>query len=241
MSRQPVIHGYRDLTVHLRHAILEGQYPPGDRLPGEKEFATRFHLNRHTVRAAFAELEQEGLIYRVQGKGTFVAIQKIPYAISPGTSFSTTLEKLGLQGTPDLLSMEKISAPSEIARYLAIQPNESIWQLEILRRIESFPVCLTTSWLPASRFPELDTRFDPFRSLYRVLREDEGVSDIRRSWSRIEARLPNPWERDLLSSPPHLPLLVTRSLAKDAQEVPVELSLSRARSDAYTLEVNFPS
>lgn len=241
MSRQPIIHGCSDLASHLRYSILEGEWNPGEKLPGEVEISQQYHLNRHTVRAAFAELEQEGLIYRVQGKGTFVSLQKIPYTISPGTSFSTALEKLGLQGQPELLHMTQVQASGEVARTLKLGSKALVWEMKIVRTIESFPVCLTTSWLSVDRFPALDEHFPPFRSLYNVLRQKEGVGSIQRKWSHIEAALPTPTERDHLDCSPQLPLVITRSLACDEQGTPLEVSHSRARSDAYSLEVNFSS
>jgi DNA-binding LacI/PurR family transcriptional regulator len=54
-------------------AILHGEYAPGDRVPAEREMAARTATSRVTVRRAFGELSEAGILARVRGRGTFVA------------------------------------------------------------------------------------------------------------------------------------------------------------------------
>ncbi len=60
------------LMTHLRERILAGSYPPGMRLPTELELAQEHQISRVTVRQALSLLVNEGLLQRVQGRGTFV-------------------------------------------------------------------------------------------------------------------------------------------------------------------------
>lgn len=55
------------------HALESGKWKAHDRLPSEHELAATFGLSRQTVRQTLGELEQEGWVYRKQGKGTFAA------------------------------------------------------------------------------------------------------------------------------------------------------------------------
>ncbi|MFI4991576.1 MAG: GntR family transcriptional regulator [Solirubrobacterales bacterium] len=61
------------LTWALRSRIAEGRYAAGQRLPGLRELAEATGVNVNTVRAVYQRLEQDGLIDRQQGSGTFVA------------------------------------------------------------------------------------------------------------------------------------------------------------------------
>lgn len=63
---------YERIQEHLKKQIREGQLPPGTALPSEQQMANLFDSARSTVRQAMGMLEREGLVSRVQGKGTFV-------------------------------------------------------------------------------------------------------------------------------------------------------------------------
>ena len=63
---------YQSLASDLRRAVAAGHFDDGRALPTEAELSARHGMSRQTVRRALQELVDEGLIYRVQGRGTFV-------------------------------------------------------------------------------------------------------------------------------------------------------------------------
>lgn len=63
---------YSHLADWLREEIGSGRFAPGEKLPTEQELGQRFSLSRDTVRKGLAAMEEEGLIYKVRGSGTFV-------------------------------------------------------------------------------------------------------------------------------------------------------------------------
>lgn len=67
---------YYQLKEHLKSLMQRGELVPGNQLPSEHMLAKEFKLSRHTVRQALGELENEGLIYREQGRGTFCSARK---------------------------------------------------------------------------------------------------------------------------------------------------------------------
>lgn len=62
---------YHMLKMHIKELIDQGTIQNGEQLPSENELARSFSISRHTVRQALSDLENEGWIYREQGKGTF--------------------------------------------------------------------------------------------------------------------------------------------------------------------------
>ena len=63
---------YQSLKNYLIGKIKSGEYPSGVQVASEPELCKKFNLSRNTTRQALQELEQEGYVYRIRGKGTFV-------------------------------------------------------------------------------------------------------------------------------------------------------------------------
>src|SRR3990172_5374396 len=72
-NKQDGIAFYRQIADILIKRIRAGQYSPGERLPSDRALSAEFGHNRHTVRRALDVVEEQKLITRQQGKGTFVA------------------------------------------------------------------------------------------------------------------------------------------------------------------------
>jgi DNA-binding GntR family transcriptional regulator len=64
---------YYKLKLHIESQIHSGTWQPGDQVPSEAVLGAKFHVSRTPVRQALGELVNEGMLTRVQGKGTFVA------------------------------------------------------------------------------------------------------------------------------------------------------------------------
>lgn len=64
---------YRQIADIMRRRIESGQYPPDTRIPTESELVEAFEVARTTARRAVAALRDEGLVYTVPQRGTYVA------------------------------------------------------------------------------------------------------------------------------------------------------------------------
>lgn len=80
-----------DVAAQLRSSILSGQYPPGCKLPPERELSRRLRVNRASLREALKKLEHLGLVRIRQGDGTRVqnfmetgGIELVQHLLSPG-------------------------------------------------------------------------------------------------------------------------------------------------------------
>jgi GntR family transcriptional regulator, arabinose operon transcriptional repressor len=93
----------RQLTNYFRERILDGRLPAGTRLPTDNELADEYQLSRDTVRQALAILADEGLIERVQGRGTFVCQ---PPATSTSTPIIQEQKQIGLLLNRDTCSQQ---------------------------------------------------------------------------------------------------------------------------------------
>jgi DNA-binding GntR family transcriptional regulator len=95
LQRRTGIALWRQVADQIRQTVLTG-LAANERLPAEAELATRFGVNRHTVRSAIAALEKEGILRAEQGRGTFLNDRKrLRYPIGRRTRFSSGLERSG--------------------------------------------------------------------------------------------------------------------------------------------------
>ena len=69
---------YEQITDNLRRLIASGGIAPGERLPSVRELATRLTINPNTIQRAYRQLEQEGYIVLLPGKGCFAAEGSAP-------------------------------------------------------------------------------------------------------------------------------------------------------------------
>ena len=70
MSRQPV---YEQIIRQMERFILSGMLVPGDQLPSVRSLSMELSINPNTIQRAMAQLEAEGFVYTVAGRGSFVA------------------------------------------------------------------------------------------------------------------------------------------------------------------------
>ena len=98
---------YTQVKDRLKELIQSGAYPEGSKLPSEKELCEKYHVSRITVRKAIEQLESNGMIYSVHGKGTFVKNATIDSSLMKVSSFGDTLAQKGFQGFTRITSYEE--------------------------------------------------------------------------------------------------------------------------------------
>ena len=64
---------YQQVKDNLRRMMVTGVLLPGDKLPSVRALAGQLSINPNTIQRAYAELEAEGYIFSVTGKGNFVS------------------------------------------------------------------------------------------------------------------------------------------------------------------------
>ncbi|WP_276354201.1 GntR family transcriptional regulator [Cohnella caldifontis] len=74
---------YKQIQFQIRDKIMSGKLRPADRIPSEQELMDEYKVSKITVKNALTELADEGLIVRIQGKGTFVAADVPQTGIPP--------------------------------------------------------------------------------------------------------------------------------------------------------------
>ncbi len=240
INRENGVACYQQLSRILMEQIEKGIFKPGSQLATEIELSKRYRLNRHTVRQAIERLEDEGLVYKIKGKGTFVASNKIIYRVSKRVSFTASILDVGLNPDARLLDSYEIAAGKELSKMLHIQYSDRVIVLEILRFVNKMPFCHTTSFLSKTKFPELRSLISGSFSLFGLLRKHYGVDALRKS-STFEVSIPEDSDMDILKISQKVPVLIVKSISKGEAGDVIEYCITKFRGDMCSISVDFNS
>lgn len=144
-------------------------------LPSEGELSRQYGLSRITVRRALQSLESRGLVYMVQGRGSFPTVPRVE-GISGFHSFTAEVRRNGQEPGTRVLGAATVPAlPAGIASKLGEADDGPQVHLRRLRLIDGAPVALEDAWLPCKLFPELDPAEAGEGSLYAFLADRWGI------------------------------------------------------------------
>ncbi len=223
---------YYQLKEIIRDMVERDELGEGNPIPPERELCERFGISRMTARQAVVELVNEGLLYREQGRGTFVAGKKVQQEAERLRSFTEDMRERGLEVSSTILEVEVESAGPVVARLLRVVPGEKIVRLRRVRSADGEPMALETSHLlhdVASVILDSDLST---HSLYDELRRKAGLK-ISRAEQSYEATLINELESEHLRVPSGNAALLIERVTFDANACPFEYVKSTYRGDRY--------
>lgn len=219
---------------HLEAEISQG-LQPHQKLPAERELAETLSVNRLTIRRALDELERDGIVYRVQGAGTFVSASQINKTFE-FTSFSEDMRMRGM--TPGSLSSDVTveSAGMKVGYALGRSPGSPVVRVRRVRTANDVPICLEDSCIPHELVPELENgvRGD---SLYEDLAHRFGIH-VERADQTIQATVLNEADAAELLVPAFSPAFLVQRTAYDSRGRAVEYAESLYRGDRYSYTVS---
>ncbi|GAA0840522.1 phosphonate metabolism transcriptional regulator PhnF [Cupriavidus pauculus] len=227
---------WRQIGEALAEDIRNKLYGPGEQLPPEPELATRFSVNRHTIRRAMGELELSGLVRIEQGRGTFVQEHAIDYAIGRRTRFSQNLAAQGMRGHLEIVESQVVRAP-EVSKHLGLSRTAEVLRVQMVGKAENRTIDVAEHYFDPRRFPELEARLRTTQSISRALAQ-YGIADYTRKWSRITAAMPSAPVARLLNQPKTRPVLQVEALNVDIDGAPVQYSVTRFAGDWVQLTVS---
>ncbi len=217
---------WRQVADGIERGIAAGRFAAGEKLPGEIEIAETYRVNRHTVRRALATLAERGLIRAERGSGTYVEAQRLAYPLRSRTRFSEIVGAGGREPRGQLINASEEAATRELARRLGLKADAPLIRIEALRFADRTPICVSTSWLSADRFPGADRVFASARSMTALLAH-YGIRDYRRSSTRITAGIVDATDAARLDLALGRPVLVVDSTDVDTGGKPLVTKRSR--------------
>lgn len=222
---------YLRFNESVRQAIEQGGLNPGDFLPSERHFTERLGISRITVRKALACLEQDGIIGRSRGYGTFIQPQqeaKLAYSLADVKGFSREVMLQGRKPDTVWISREQVPADRALAEKLALTENTPVYKLKRIHFIDKRPMSVAVSYVVAEAIANVE---DIGVSLYDYFRlNNVELGSLR---SQVSAAMTDEETLQALQLKEPMPLLIVRQTLYDCQKKPIEYSESFCRSDMY--------
>ena len=223
---------YRQLMQRIRADIASGVYPVHSRIPTEAELGENYRVSRVTVRKALAELTREGLLRRMQGKGTYVCAPRLKSNLREVTSFHEACLMMGCKAGTKVISAQRVTAEQDVRLSLAIDGAECIEVIR-LRLADGEPVMLETNCFAPKYAGLLQEELNG--SLYHLLSKqgieaDSGVHEISLCYATAQ-------QARLLDVEPGAALLQLNQVIYDQHGAPLHTSHQVIRGDRFTFRI----
>lgn len=219
---------YEQIYQELVRRISNGEFTEGDRLPTEGELMREFHASRQPVRYALDALEASGLIYRAQGRGSFVRKRMI--------GFSELLRNQGHEVNTRTIDISMIYPTAEVASRLELKnPDERVIHIRRVYDMDGDVLALFDIYLRALVPIEFFNNSGNFPSLYQILR-----SAGYRLWDAIEtigAKVLTPEISQILNQEPGAAALIIKRVSRSPEGEPLEYAIYHIRADRYEYQV----
>lgn len=227
---------YQQLKDILVDAIDSEKWKANEKIPSENELSSIYGLSRMTVRSVLTDLVKEGLLYRVQGKGTFVA-EKI-VTVSPSyIGIREQLEKMGYEVETRIVECQEERSSETVAKKLNLLPGESVFKIKRVRYIREIRR-LHISYINARYKEKLTVEMLEKEQLCVLLSENYGIHKKKVS-ETLESVVASNEEAELLAVEKGHPLLLLRDVLYDEISRPYEYTKVVFRGDRIKIRLQY--
>lgn len=227
---------HKQISDWVRDKIESGTWQGNEKLPSESQLSEQFDVSRVTVRRALQTLENEQVIYRCQGLGSFVKDQRSHHPIMEMRDFMEEMEEAGLEGSSRVIRFEQVNPDEEICRILELEPGKKVTRLDRVRLANGEPVAFDMTWLPVFYGQLLADSDLEHTTIFRVL-EDEYEIPVLRGCYRLEADNAGEYIGEHLGVSAEKPLMLINRISYTIGEKPVYFQKRFYLSDRVTYQV----
>ncbi|MFQ5524714.1 MAG: GntR family transcriptional regulator [Thermoanaerobaculia bacterium] len=229
---------YYQLATILREKIVSREYRPGDQIPPESELVRSYGVSRMTVRQAVAGLEEEGLIRKEPGRGTFVREDAV--AFSGDLELERSIDDLismGQATSVELLDLSETDATPRETRDLKIAEGSPVIRCKRLRLLDNEPYCYIVNHMPTEIGRRIPKHNWHTGSVLQFIEDELGIP-LRIVKQRVRATLAEANLAQSLRVRIGAPLLLVDYHIRTDDDRPVEMAELYYRSDLYSFTLH---
>ena len=231
-SAQPLYAQIKDI---IKQRIIEGEYAVHERLPSESEMMKVFGVSRITVRQALRDLHADGLVFSVQGKGTFVSRPKAVQDIQSLQGFGEAMNPQGYETSTRVVGVQEVRISGDVAEALDLNRNSNVVELTRIRYLNREPISLDHSFFPVEVGNELLGR-DLTQDVFPMLENECGI-ELGHAELKIEAISADENVAEKLNVGVGSPILRIQRLVYSISGTPIDFEYLSYRGDAFQYQV----
>ncbi len=223
---------YTQIRELLRQRILEGVYKSHQQMPSENEMVAMFAVSRITIRQALSDLQREGLVFRIHGKGTFVAKPKAVQSLTRLQGLGEALSTAGLEIRSRVLGHRVVRADAHVASRLGIAERDEVMEIRRVRCVDREPMSLDVTYLPVATGRRVVKADLCQRDIFAILENDLGIA-LGNAELQIGAIVADAALAETLNLPVGAAMLRIQRLTFTADGAPLDFEYLYHRGDAF--------
>lgn len=144
---------FAEIKEFMLRQIESGAWPEHSRVPSENELAEQFSVSRMTARRSLQELTEQGILYRTQGVGSFVAALKSQSSLLEIRNIADEVQSGGHAYSAKLLQLTELPCPTIVATALGLKRNEPVYFSLIVHCSDTLPLQLEARYVNPKQVP----------------------------------------------------------------------------------------
>ncbi len=224
---------YQVVEEHIRDSIDTGSLVPGDLIPSEAQLAKQLDVSQGTVKKAIDNLVWERLLFRHQGKGTYVSAIDFNNSLFRFTTYGDAT------GQPTRIHKETtdrrlVDAGKDIRNQLEVSDDAQVLYLERVGYVEEEPVMVEYSHWRSELVPGLENQSIHIPDLLYALIVEEFAVPVIRAEETLTAGAADPATAGHLNIEPSAPVLVLNRTTYTRGNQIIEVRTSKGRADKFS-------
>jgi len=227
---------YLQLVEAIKQKISSNTWKIGMMIPSENELSKELKVSVGTVKKALGLLVQEGVLFRRQGKGTFVATPDFSKSFSRFFRYGQTGDFSGDIPGSVVLDMSVIKADSKIAEILHLDTGTEVLKIKRVRTLQQIPFSVEELCLPYERFKGMDKSLIENKLLYPIYNEEFSTPII---WADeyLQPDIADQETAHALGIEEGAPVMCVERIAHTYEDIPVEWRRTIGRGESFRYHI----